>query len=86
MDRQNNFNIRAEGLQFIFSTFSCLILKLKSPSGTSFGMYTSLLRSTVLMIQTVQRTGTIPLTYSRGTVLSVLSAKESVGTVLSADF
>ena len=30
------------------------------------------------MIQTVQRTGTIPLTYSRGTVLS---AEESVGTV-----
>ena len=37
------------------------------------------------MIQTVQRTGTIPLTliYSRGTVLS---AEKSVETVLSADF
>ena len=35
------------------------------------------------MIQTVQQTGTIPLTYSRGTVLS---AEESVGTVLSVDF
>ena len=35
------------------------------------------------MIHTVQRTGTIPLRYSRGIVLS---AEESVGTVLSADF
>ena len=39
MDRQNLFNIPAEGLQFILSTFSCLILKLKSQSGTSFGVY-----------------------------------------------
>ena len=31
------------------------------------------------MIQTVQRTGTVPLKCSRGTVLS---AEESVGTVL----
>ena len=39
MDRKNPFNIPAEGLEFIISTFSCLILKLKSPSGTSFGLY-----------------------------------------------
>ena len=35
------------------------------------------------MIQTVEQTATIPLTYSRGIVLS---AEESVGTVLSVDF
>ena len=39
MDRKNPFNISAEGPQFIFSTFLCLIFKLKSPSGTSFGLY-----------------------------------------------
>ena len=39
IDRKNPFNISVEGLQFIISTFSCLILKLKSPSGTSFGLY-----------------------------------------------
>ena len=39
MDKQNLFNISAEGIQFILSTFSCLILKLKSPRGTSFGLY-----------------------------------------------
>ena len=39
MDRQNTFNIPAEGFKFILSTFSCLILKLKSPSGTSFGLF-----------------------------------------------
>ena len=39
MDRKNTFNIPAEGFQFILLTFSCLILKLKSPSGTSFGLY-----------------------------------------------
>ena len=39
MDRQNLFNIPAEGLQFILSALSCLILKLKSPSSSSFGLY-----------------------------------------------
>ena len=39
MDRKNTFNIPAEGFQFILLTFSCLILKLKTPSGTSFGLY-----------------------------------------------
>ena len=39
IDRKSPFNISAEGFQFILSTFSCLILKLKSPSGTSFGLY-----------------------------------------------
>ena len=39
IDRKNPFNISAEGLQFIISMFYCLILKLKSPSGTSFGLY-----------------------------------------------
>ena len=41
MDRKNPFNIPVEGFQFILSTFSCLILKFKSPSGTgtSFGLY-----------------------------------------------
>ena len=39
LDRKNPFNISAEGFQFILSTFLCLILKLKSPSGTSFGLY-----------------------------------------------
>ena len=39
INRKNPFNISAEGLQFIISTFSCLILKLKSPSGISFGLY-----------------------------------------------
>ena len=38
MDRKNPFNIPAEGFQFILSMFSCLILKLQSPSGTSFGL------------------------------------------------
>ena len=41
MDRKNSFNISAEWFQFIFSMFSCLILKLKSLSGTSFGLYFS---------------------------------------------
>ena len=36
MDSKNTFNIPAE---FIISTFACLILKLKSASGTSFGLY-----------------------------------------------
>ena len=39
MNRKNHFNIPAEGFNFILLTFSCLILKLKSPSGTSFGLY-----------------------------------------------
>ena len=39
MDRQNPFNISTKGFEFIISTVSCLILKLKSPSGTSFGLY-----------------------------------------------
>ena len=39
MDRKNPFNISAEGSQLILLTFSCLILKLKSPSGISFGLY-----------------------------------------------
>ena len=39
MDRKNPFNISAEGSQLILLTFSCLILKLKTPSGTSFGLY-----------------------------------------------
>ena len=39
MDRKNPFNIPAEGFQFILSMFSSLILKLKSPSGISFGLY-----------------------------------------------
>ena len=39
MDRKNPFNIPAEGFQFILSTFSCLIFKLQSSSGTSFGLY-----------------------------------------------
>ena len=39
MDRKNYFNISAEGFEFILSTFSCLTLKLKSPSSTSFGLY-----------------------------------------------
>ena len=39
IERKNPLNISAEGLQFIISTFYCLILKLKSPSGTSFGLY-----------------------------------------------
>ena len=44
MDRKNTFNIPAEGFQFILSKFSCLILKLKSPSsGTSFGLYSTVL-------------------------------------------
>ena len=37
--KQNLCNISAEGLQLILSTFSCLILKLKPPLGTSFGLY-----------------------------------------------
>ena len=36
---KNPFIIPAEGLQLILSTFSCLILKLNSPSGTAFGMF-----------------------------------------------
>ena len=39
LDRINPFIIPAEGFQLILSTFSCLILKLKSPSSTSFGLY-----------------------------------------------
>ena len=39
VDRINPFNIPMEGLQFILSTYSSLILKLKSPSGISFGLY-----------------------------------------------
>ena len=39
MDRKTPFNIPPEGFQFILSMFSFLILKLKSPSGTSFGLY-----------------------------------------------
>ena len=39
MDSNNYFNISAEGFEFILSTFSCLTLKLKSPSGTSFCLY-----------------------------------------------
>ena len=39
LDRKNPFNIPAEWLQLILSTFLCLIFKLKSPSGTSFGLY-----------------------------------------------
>ena len=73
MDRKNSFNISAEWFQFIFSMFSCLILKLKSLSGTSFGLYFSLDESTLPIL----------LRCSRGTVLS---AEESFGTVLSVDF
>ena len=39
IDRKSPFNIPAQGFQFIISLFSCLILKLKSPSGISFGLY-----------------------------------------------
>ena len=39
MDRKNPFNIPTERFQFIIKTFSGLILKLKSPSGTSFCLY-----------------------------------------------
>ena len=39
MDRKNHFIISAEEFQLLFSTFLCLIFKLKSPSGTSFGLY-----------------------------------------------
>ena len=39
LDRKNPFIIPAEEFQLILSMFSCLILKLKSPSGTSFGLY-----------------------------------------------
>ena len=39
MDRQNPFNVPAKGFQFMLSMLSCLILKLNSPSGTSFGLY-----------------------------------------------
>ena len=39
MERKKTLNIPAEGFEFIISTFSGLILKLKSPSGTSFGLY-----------------------------------------------
>ena len=81
MDRKNHFIISAEEFQLIFSTFLCLIFKLKSPSSTSFGLYFAF--AEYCTDQSVQRTGTIPLTYSRGTVLS---AEESVGTVLSVDF
>ena len=37
--QKNPFIIPAEGFQLILSTFSCLILKLNSPSGTSFSLY-----------------------------------------------
>ena len=39
MGKKKTFNIPAEGFLFILSKFSCLILKLKSPSGISFGLY-----------------------------------------------
>ena len=39
MDGKNTFDFPAEGFYFILLTFSCLILKLKMPSGTSFGLY-----------------------------------------------
>ena len=39
MDRKNHFIISAEEFQLIFSTFLCLIFKLKSSSGTSFALY-----------------------------------------------
>ena len=39
IDSKSPSNISAEGFQLILVTFSCLILKLKSPSGTSFGLY-----------------------------------------------
>ena len=39
MDRKSPFDITAEGFQFILSMLSCLIFKLKYPSGTSFGLY-----------------------------------------------
>ena len=39
MERENSFNLSAKGFYFIISTFSCLILKLKSSNGTSFGLY-----------------------------------------------
>ena len=39
LDRINPFIIPAEGFQLILSTSSCLILKLNSPNGTSFGLY-----------------------------------------------
>ena len=39
LDRKNPFIIPAEEFQLILSMFSCSILKLKSPSGTSFGLY-----------------------------------------------
>ena len=38
MDWQNHFNIPAEEFKFILSTFLYFILKLKSLSGTSFGL------------------------------------------------
>ena len=54
MERKKTLNIPAEGFEFIISTFSGLILKLKSTSGTSFGLYSTLhMRSTVPMTQTV---------------------------------
>ena len=39
MDRKNPFNIPTDGCQLILSTFVCLIFNLKSPSGSSFGLY-----------------------------------------------
>ena len=39
MNITNPFNFPGEGFQLILSTFLCLILKLKSPSGTSFDLY-----------------------------------------------
>ena len=39
IDGKYPFNIPAEGFEFIISTFSGIIVKLKSPSGTTFGLY-----------------------------------------------
>ena len=62
MDRKNPLNIPVEGFQLILSMFLCLILMLKSPGGTSFGLYFAYeeyVHCTVPMTQTVPRTGSL---------------------------
>ena len=73
-----------KGFSSLYQRFNTVlkILYIKSPSRTSFGLYFAY-EEYCSDDQTVQRIGTIPLTYSRRTELS---SEESGGTVLSADF
>ena len=71
MDRGNSFNILKKELQIILPMFTFRAVQYFTIEEHS------------MRIQTVQWTGTMPVTRTIGTVLS---AEQSVGTVRSADF